>query len=75
MIIETDMTQGEVWYQEKLAQRCFTALKIHDIPGRYIPDQSQALTQILEMIPVGVTIGAGDSVTLAQIGVLEEMGI
>ncbi len=73
MIIETDMTQEEEWYKEKLAQRCLAAMKKHNVPGHYSPDRSQALAQILEMIPQGVTIGAGDSVTLAQIGVLEEL--
>ena len=73
MVSETDLTQEEAWYKEKLAERCLTAMKKHNIPGYYSPDRSQARTQILELIPPGVTIGAGDSITLAQVGVLAEL--
>lgn len=70
---ETDMHREEEWFNEKLAQRCLDALKRNNIPGHYAPDRSQALAQILGMIPSGVTIGVGDSVTLLQVGVIEEL--
>ncbi len=70
---ETDMHREEEWFNEKLVQRCLDALKRNNIPGYYAPDRSQALTQILSMIPSGVTIGVGDSVTLHQVGVIEEL--
>ena len=70
---ETDMHREEEWFNEKLAQRCLDALKRNNIPGYYARDRSEALSQILDMIPSGVTIGVGDSVTLHQIGVIEEL--
>ena len=70
---ETDMHREEEWFNGKLAQRCLDALKRNNIPGHYAPDQSQALAQILNMIPPGATIGVGDSVTLLQVGVIEEL--
>ena len=73
MTIETDMSREETWFKEKLAQRCLAAMEKHNIPGHYSPDRSQALHKILEMIPAEVTIGAGDSVTLSQIGILDEL--
>ncbi|MFC1864917.1 lactate utilization protein, partial [Chloroflexota bacterium] len=63
----------EEWFNEKLAQRCLDALKRNNIPGYYAPDRNQALAQILGMIPSGVNIGVGDSVTLHQVGVIEEL--
>lgn len=70
---EADMHREEEWFNEKLAQRCLEALKRNNIPGYYAPDRSKALTQVLGMIPSGATIGVGDSVTLRQIGVVEEL--
>jgi len=70
---EADIHREEEWFNEKLAQRCLDALKRNNIPGYYAPDRSKALAQILGMIPSGVTIGVGDSVTLLQVGVIEEL--
>ena len=70
---EADIQQEEDWFNEKLAQRCLNALKRNNIPGYYAPDRSQALTQVLDMIPSGVAIGVGDSVTLRQVGLIEEL--
>ncbi len=73
MSSETDMHREEEWFNEKLAQRCLDALKRNNIPGYYFPDRSQALSQILGMIPSEATIGVGDSVTLYQVGVIEAL--
>ena len=70
---EADTHQEEEWFNEKLAQRCLEALKRNNIPSYYFPDRNQALNQILSMIPPGVTIGVGDSLTLLQIGIIEEL--
>jgi len=70
---EANMHLEAEWFNEKLAQRCLDALKRNNIPGYYAPDRSQALTQILGMIPSEVTIGVGDSVTLHQVGVIGEL--
>lgn len=70
---ETDMHQEEGWFNEKLAQRCLEALKKNNIPGHYAPGRSQALAQVLSMIPPGTSIGFGDSVTLHQIGLIEAL--
>ena len=73
MSSEADINREVAWFNEKLARRCLNALKRNNIPGYYAPDRSQALAQILGMIPPGVTIGVGDSVTLLQVGVIEKL--
>ncbi len=73
MVNEGDMHQEEEWFNEKLAQRCLDALKRNNIPGYYFPNRSQARSQILSMVPSGVSIGFGDSVTLHQLEVIEEL--
>ncbi|MFC1932268.1 lactate utilization protein [Chloroflexota bacterium] len=73
MSSEADIHREEEWFNEKLAQRCLDALKRNNIPGYYAADRSQALAQILGMIPSRATIGVGDSVTLYQAGIIEEL--
>lgn len=70
---ESDISSEEEWFNEKLAQKCLGALKRNNIPGYYVPDRSQALTHILGMIPPEARIGIGDSVSLRQIGLIEEL--
>ncbi len=70
---EADVLEEKEWFNARLAQKCLDALKRNNIPGSYVPDRTVALTQILGMIPPKATIGVGDSVTLHQIGVIEEL--
>ena len=70
---EGDVHREEVWFNEKLAQRCLGALQKNNIPGYYAANKSKALSQIMSMIPSGASIGFGDSVTLYQLGVIEQL--
>ncbi|MFC1989336.1 lactate utilization protein [Chloroflexota bacterium] len=67
------MQLEEGWFNEKLARRCLDALKRNNIAGYYAPNRSKALTKIMEMIPPEASIGVGDSVTLLQVGVIDEL--
>ena len=73
MVSEADLQQEEGWFNEKLAQRCLDALKRNNIPGHYTTGKSEACSQILGMIPPGASIGIGDSATLHQLGIIEEL--
>ena len=70
---EADVHQEEAWFNEKLAQRCLDSLKRNNMPGYYAPDRGKALAQIMGMIPPGTSIGVGDSVTLLQVGIIQEL--
>ena len=70
---ETDMHQEEEWFNENLARRCLGALKKNNISGYYARNRNEALSQILSLIPPKAAVGAGDSVTLHQIGIIEEL--
>jgi L-lactate utilization protein LutB len=41
--------------------------------GYFVPTRQEALTLVMSLIPEGVTVGRGDSMTLNQIGVIEEL--
>lgn len=49
------------------------ALKRNGFRVVYVENRKKALQRILEEIPLGATVGAGDSLTLKEIGVFEEL--
>lgn len=49
------------------------SLKSRGLEGFYVKSREEAKNKILELIPQGATVGIGDSVTVKQIGVIEEL--
>ncbi|MFZ5596651.1 MAG: lactate utilization protein [Bacillota bacterium] len=58
------------FYAER-AGRVVAALNRNLFEALYAPDGEQAVEEIMKRIPAGATVGAGGSVTLRQLGVLE----
>jgi hypothetical protein len=73
MIDETDLSQEKAWLHEERAKAVIKKLQKGNIIGQYVPTRQEALTTILEMIPPGVVVARGDSVSLDQIGVIPEL--
>jgi L-lactate utilization protein LutB len=61
------------WYNEKLAARCIKVLERNNIKCHYARDCDEARAKLLELIPGGITIGAGGSLTLVQVGIMAEL--
>jgi hypothetical protein len=66
------MTQFHQWYQELQVERTIVALKKNNFDPRFFPKASEALAEVWKMIPEGSTVGYGGSLTLNQIGFIEE---
>jgi hypothetical protein len=49
------------------------AFKKNKIDALFVESRQAALQSILERIPLGATVGAGDSVTLEEIGIFKEL--
>jgi L-lactate utilization protein LutB len=49
------------------------ALKLNGFRSVYVANRKEALQKILEEIPLEASVGAGDSLTLKEIGVFEEL--
>ncbi len=49
------------------------SLKANHFDARYARTAAEARTMMLEMLPLSARVGCGDSVTLRQIGILEEL--
>ncbi len=73
MVDETDVSQEMKWFYEERARVVVANLKKRQMNAQYVPTRQEALSAILEMIPEGVTVARGDSVTLEQIGVIDEL--
>jgi hypothetical protein len=66
------MTQFHQWYQELQVERTIVALKKNNFDARFFPKAAEALAEVWKMIPEGSTVGYGGSLTLNQIGFIEE---
>ncbi len=49
------------------------ALKGNHFDARFVPTVAEAKAMVLEMIPLTSRVGIGDSVTLRQMGVIDEL--
>lgn len=67
------MTQFHQWYQELQVERTIKALKKNNFDARFFPKASAALEEIWKMIPEGARVGYGGSLTLTQIGFIDEI--
>lgn len=73
MIDETNMSAERKWFYEQQAKKVIANFQRRNINAQYVPSREEALSIILGMIPQGVTVGWGDSVTLHQVGVFSEL--
>jgi L-lactate utilization protein LutB len=60
--------------QNHVIDETLKALKRNRFEAVYAENRKKALQSIIEEIPSNATIGVGDSLTLKEIGVLEELG-
>ncbi len=70
---ERDVSQEHRWYYQQLVKKCAAALTKNGIAAHCVDTRDEALTKVLSMIPEGVRIGLGDSVTLDQVGVVQAL--
>jgi L-lactate utilization protein LutB len=50
-----------------------SALRGNKFDAVYVSSREEALRKVLQLIPTGAVVGAGDSLTLKQIGIFEEL--
>ncbi|MFC1964864.1 lactate utilization protein [Chloroflexota bacterium] len=67
---ETDLSEERSWLYEGRAKRAVASLQKMGINAQYVPTCAEALSAILEIIPAGVRVVRGDSVTVDQVGIM-----
>ncbi len=73
MVDETELSQEKSWWYETLGQQVVASLQRRNITAFYVPTGRDAFKKVLELIPEGATVGWGDSTTIYQIGVFDEL--
>jgi len=73
MIDETDISQENEWFYEQRAKTVVNNFQKKGINAQYVPSRQEALSAVLEMIPEGVTVARGDSLSHEQVGVIDEL--
>ena len=73
MLDEADMSQERKWFYQERAITVVTNLQKRNINAQYVSSREEALSGVLDMIPEGVTVVCGDSVSLDQVGVIPEL--
>ena len=73
MVDERDMSREMKWFYEERAKVAVSGLQKRHINAQYAPDRQTALAAVMEMIPDGATVYRGDSVTLEQVGIIDEL--
>ena len=61
------------WFAEQRAQRAMKALQKNGFDALHVPDRHHAREEILKLAPETGTVGVGGSMTIREIGVLEEL--
>ncbi len=73
MVDEANLSQEWTWFNDQRVKTVMNNLQKHNISAQYVPDRKAAFSTILEMVPPGAVIARGDSVTMDQIGIIEEL--
>jgi hypothetical protein len=70
MLQESDLSREEKLFNETRAALVIKNLERRNVEGRYVSNRAEALSVVMEMIPTGVVVGRGDSVTLFDLGIM-----
>jgi hypothetical protein len=73
MMDENDLSQEKKWYYEQRAKVAVSNLLKKNMNAKYVSSRQEALAAVLEMIPTGVKVARGDSISVDQIGIITEL--
>lgn len=68
-----NMAVTKNWLHEKRAMKAVDALNKNAFNASYVPDKKAAAEKILAMIPEEAKVGAGGSMTIRELGILDEL--
>lgn len=73
MVVNWDFSREKGLFYQQRAKMVVANLQKRKINAQYVSNRQEALIAVLDMIPEGVTVVRGDSITLEQVGILEEL--
>ena len=73
MIDETDIKQERQWYNQERANTVIKNLQKKHVNGFYAANRKEALNLVMAMIPPDVLVVRGDSMSVEQVGIIDEL--
>ncbi|MFC1864878.1 lactate utilization protein [Chloroflexota bacterium] len=73
MVNETDMSPERKWLGDERAKITVKNLQRRNINTQYVASCKEALDAALELIPPGVIVARGDSISVDQVGIIPEL--
>ena len=73
MIDETDLTEELRWFYEERAKRVVAKLQQKNVNAIYASTREKALAAVMGIIPEGTKLVRGDSISVDQVGVIDEL--
>ena len=73
MIDETDLSQELKSFYEERAKRVVAKLQKMNVSAIYTSTREKALAAVMSMIPEGAKVARGDSISVDQVGVIDEL--
>lgn len=70
---ERRMNQIRQWHRGERAAKAVEALKSHGFEALYVEDREKARTELLQRIPSNARVGIGGSMTIRELGIIEEL--
>lgn len=61
------------WYLDKKVERTIASLAKHNMQGFYVENTIQLMEKIKELLPENAIVAVGDSMTLVETGIIEEL--
>ena len=68
-----DFNKTRAWYRQQLGETVKKALERRGFKAYYFNTAQEAKNNVLELIPAGASIGVGGSVTIREMGLVEEL--
>ncbi len=73
MIDENDLTEERKHFLNERGKKAAARLQTRNIHAVYVATREEALREVMSMIPEGAKVVRGDSMTVDQVGVIEEL--
>jgi len=70
---EEEMEPNKQWWVEEKARKTIEKLEAHDFKALYVKNRQQAVEEIWKHVSPNQRIGAGGSVTIRELGILEQL--
>ncbi len=70
---ELDLSQETNWFYEERARSAVSAFQKRHVNAQFVQNKVEALSLLLSMIPESARVSFGDSISLDQIGVANEL--